>query len=147
MASYLSNYIRTVSYLKPRQMAYQLIRRLGPGAKATPIAGGVVPRQGVAPVQPLCRQMKRDENTFTFLNKTRSFDPACFDWSPQTVGKLWRYNLHYFDYLNEKKRSWESKARLVEKLDSEHSPGYAGCMGTFSGFPAYRQLDQALSVA
>jgi len=30
-----------------------------------------------------------------------------------TGGKLWRYNLHYFDYLHEEGRSWENKVFLL----------------------------------
>ena len=39
-------------------------------------------------------------NTFSFLNKTRKFDNN-IDWEFADYGKLWTYNLTYFDFLNQ----------------------------------------------
>jgi uncharacterized heparinase superfamily protein len=36
---------------------------------------------------------------FTFLNETRP-PPDCGGWNKPDVPKLWRYNLHYFDWIN-----------------------------------------------
>jgi uncharacterized heparinase superfamily protein len=46
---------------------------------------------------------------FTFLNETRpvGFPP---DWSARSASKLWRYNLHYFDYL------WQLDFRSARRL-------------------------------
>ena len=41
------------------------------------------------------------KNTFTFLNKTQKFDTH-IDWEFADYGKLWTYNLTYFDFLNQK---------------------------------------------
>ncbi len=40
------------------------------------------------------------KNTFTFLNKTQQFDNN-IDWEFAYYGKLWTYNLTYFDFLNQ----------------------------------------------
>lgn len=40
-------------------------------------------------------------NEFTFLNLTKKFDEE-IDWNYKNHGKLWTYNLTYFDYLKEK---------------------------------------------
>ena len=40
-------------------------------------------------------------NTFTFLNKSVSFSDS-IDWDYMDNGKLWAYNLNYFDFLNQK---------------------------------------------
>lgn len=37
-------------------------------------------------------------NRFTFLNRTREF-PGEIDWDPPGEERLWRYNLHYADYV------------------------------------------------
>jgi len=110
----LSHYVRTVSHLKIRQIAYQLIRRFCPRSKALLITRSVAPRQGMALTQPLNLRMQGKKNNFTFLNVTKRFDKAGFDWSSPEMGKLWRYNLHYFGYLNEKGRPWQSKAFLID---------------------------------
>jgi hypothetical protein len=105
--------LRTVSHLKPRQIAYQLIRRLGLRTKVSQVNGSIAQRQGVTLNPFIVRRMYGDENAFTFLNLTRRFDPARSDWAASGMDKLWRYNLHYFNYLNEEGRLWESKAFLV----------------------------------
>lgn len=38
--------------------------------------------------------------TFVFLNQPCSFE-AAYDWEYKEYGKLWTYNLHYFDWLNQ----------------------------------------------
>ena len=42
----------------------------------------------------------RGLNTFSFLNISHSF-PETIDWNYDKYGKLWTYNLNYFDYLNQ----------------------------------------------
>ena len=41
-----------------------------------------------------------DSNTFTFLNQSITFSNG-IDWDYMDHGKLWAYNLNYFDYLNQ----------------------------------------------
>lgn len=50
----------------------------------------------------------KGNNTFTFLNITHSFGPT-IDWKIQQYGKLWNYNLQYFDYV------------LDDSIDAVHS--------------------------
>jgi uncharacterized heparinase superfamily protein len=107
------HYARTVSHLKLRQITYQLIHRFGSQTNLAPIIESIALRQGVALAQPLYRRKGGEENTFIFLNRIKRFDPAHFDWSATEMCKLWRYNLHYFDYLHEKWRSWDSLAFLL----------------------------------
>ena len=43
-----------------------------------------------------------EENRFCFLNKSQIFEPHHINWNDeQTYGKLWAYNLNYFDFLNQ----------------------------------------------
>lgn len=42
----------------------------------------------------------RKKNTFTFLNQSQSFSNG-IDWNFSEKGKLWTYNLNYFDFLNQ----------------------------------------------
>ena len=69
--------LRTVRYLKPRQIWYQVWRRVQKGLEARPKCGdGELPE-------------------FTFLNLTAK--PK--GWNDKSLDMLWRYNLHYFDYV------------------------------------------------
>ena len=111
---YFLRFFRTISYLKFRQIFYQIIRRLSPKKKAFPITASVNLRPKVKMSTTLLRQMQGEENEFTFLSITKRFDSAAFDWKSPECSRLWRYNLHYFDYLNEKNRPWKNKAFLLD---------------------------------
>jgi uncharacterized heparinase superfamily protein len=53
------------------------------------------------------------DRTFTFLNLTHAFGEQ-IDWNWVGYGKLWNYNLQYFDYLHDRQVKLESKVALVE---------------------------------
>lgn len=52
-------------------------------------------------------------NTFSFLNFSHSFSLE-IDWNYDQFGKLWTYNLNYFDYLNQEKISKNEGLQLIE---------------------------------
>ena len=52
------------------------------------------------------------ENGFTFLNQTHAF-PGPIDWDFPHFGKLWTYNLNYFDYLQQSQVTPEKGLRLI----------------------------------
>lgn len=51
-------------------------------------------------------------NSFTFLNLTKSFESI--DWNYSGYGKLWTYNLTYFDFLNQEGFSMEEGLKLID---------------------------------
>jgi hypothetical protein len=51
-------------------------------------------------------------NIFTFLNLTKSFSDQ-IDWNYTGYGKLWTYNLNYFDFLNQKDITKEIGLKLI----------------------------------
>jgi len=57
---------------------------------------------------------------FVFLNKEKEFDNI--DWNYKDFGKLWTYNLNYFDFLKQKEISKEEGLNLIKdfllKLDT-----------------------------
>lgn len=53
------------------------------------------------------------ELTFKFLNISHSFNDK-IDWNYQKYGKLWTYNLNYFDFLNQDSISKEDGISLIE---------------------------------
>lgn len=60
---------------------------------------------------------------FRFLNATKTFNGEDIDWKSSEMPKLWRYNLHYFDYLLAEDRSLERKRRLINHWIARNPPG------------------------
>lgn len=54
----------------------------------------------------------RGNQTFRFLNLENKFEQK-IDWSYEKNGKLWNYNLEYFDYLHQEDVSVEEKINLI----------------------------------
>jgi len=55
-----------------------------------------------------------ENQTFTFLNIKQSFESEVFEWNYSKYGKLWTYNLNYFDYLRQENMSCEKGESLIE---------------------------------
>lgn len=53
-----------------------------------------------------------DDNSFEFLNIKHEFKES-IDWNLDIYGKLWTYNLNYFDFLNQSDVSNEVGLRLI----------------------------------
>lgn len=56
----------------------------------------------------------KNNNFFCFLNLEKKFD--IIDWNFMDYGKLWNYNLEYFDYLNQDDISKEEKLKLIHSF-------------------------------
>ena len=57
----------------------------------------------------------KKENSFTFLNISYSFSDK-INWNFNQFGKLWTYNLNYFDFLNQENISKETGLRLIQNF-------------------------------
>jgi uncharacterized heparinase superfamily protein len=106
-------YWNTIRYLRPRQLGFQLMRRAPTGRLSRP--RGPVPPVRVPVVRLPFPQSPTTgiPGTFRFLNVARDFDAGSFDWSAPDMSRLWRYNLHYFDYLGDSNRTAQEKADLL----------------------------------
>ena len=106
----------TVKHLKPIQIYYRLYyffrnRTFTARAVQTPM--------------PVLKAIKWEEKlkyhlsylqknkSFTFLNITHKFSDQ-IDWNFDGYGKLWTYNLNYFDYLRQKNMSKDIGIRLIK---------------------------------
>ena len=95
--SHLKRLLLTVRHLRVRQIAYQIWYRLYPGTKPDLPNIGVRSFGEVIPwvEKPNCWE---PGVAFSFLNERQlQYEPV--EWEQQGVGKLWLYNLHYFDCL------------------------------------------------
>ena len=101
---------RTVRHLTTRQLIYQVLNRLrGRGKlripKSSPAAYFLaVPEAG--------KPVSRQKETFTFLNQSVHFVDD-IDWNYSALGKLWTYNLNYFDFLNQPGMKPDEGQRLI----------------------------------
>ncbi|MBM9532267.1 hypothetical protein JWG42_19105, partial [Desulfoprunum benzoelyticum] len=66
---------------------------------------GIARRPGLSLTPPLPRHCGGEPWALTFIGVRKTFDPDRFDWASMDQDKLWRYNLHYFDFLHEPVRS------------------------------------------
>ncbi len=57
--------------------------------------------------------------TFEFLNQTHKFKEE-IDWNFSKYGKLWTFNLNYFDFLNQKNISKEEGLQLIGDYIDNH---------------------------
>jgi uncharacterized heparinase superfamily protein len=110
-------YWRTVRHLRFSQIAWQLWYRLMPVPAARQL-GGTVRRElpGLASLQPFAIPVLPDIDAaqIGFLNHTRPLDVAAIDWASAAEPKLWRYNLHYFDYLHWPVYTAAMKQQLID---------------------------------
>jgi uncharacterized heparinase superfamily protein len=66
-----------------------------------------------------------DDTTFRFLNVSVNLRSRQnkFEWAPRCVQRVWRYNLHYFEYLRESLRPAKNKDRLIQSWIDENPQG------------------------
>lgn len=104
--------LQTLRYIKPIQLYYQLYYRLRKKPN---------PPKSLRDFKPLAKlefhphmavqQSLLGTNQFEFLNVKQKFDHI--DWNYAEHGKLWTYNLNYFDFLNQEKTSKEQGLALI----------------------------------
>lgn len=91
-------YGRTVRHLTLRQVVYQVLHRLRPPARLRLLK--ITPATCFVNPSPPIKIVSWQQNGFTFLNQTQQFLGE-IDWNYGSFGKLWTYNLNYFDFLNQ----------------------------------------------
>jgi uncharacterized heparinase superfamily protein len=119
-------YLRTARHLRARQIAFQVLRRVMPARTAPhppeppatrpPAAGArfIEPATGDATFEPL---------RFRFIGLERDFRSRGVDWACADMPRLWRYNLHYFDWMLDPRRAPESTLRLTHDWLLHNPPG------------------------
>jgi hypothetical protein len=113
-------YINTLRYLKFKQIVYRVFYFLK--RRSLPAPGSGSPRH--LPDSPvpgdsrflfLPASPSYHLGAFTFLNVSKSFQDNII-WSFADYGKLWTYNLNYFDFLNQPDMSPEKGMELIRSF-------------------------------
>lgn len=100
----LLKYFHTLKYLKQKQIFYRLyyllrsrLRRFTKFHYVMRLPSHSVTLHFLPSISFMTE--KKDDKCFTFLNRTHCFESS-IDWNEKKFGKLWTYNLTYFEYLN-----------------------------------------------
>lgn len=117
----LSKYLHTVRYFRPGQFGYLIFRRLFPAGMATVAPKTVVPKRFAPKPFPSKYRSWLGGNRFEFLNDARDLGSPP-NWGMPEASYTWRYNLHYFDYLNQPEIDRKTCHRLVKDWISGHPP-------------------------
>ena len=102
---------RTVRHLTPRQVVYQVVYRLR-GRAVLRLPDGK-PNTYTLTVPDADKPISYTNQTFTFLNQSVCFTDE-IDWNYAKNGKLWTYNLNYFDFLNQPGMPVETGLELMQ---------------------------------
>ncbi len=116
--------IRTLKYLRFRQLVYLFIRRVLP-ARTTQIDHQVAINPEFKLATPITTE-SGDADSLCFIGCCEKIDSKTIDWHPRTKSKLWCFNLHYFDYLRDCSRSQKNKFELIESWLT-HCPQQPSC--------------------
>ena len=119
----LGLYLRTLTYLRPSQIAYFLQRRILPQFRSVAKMADARRRSGVSMLPGISvSKSTGDDSHFRFLGQSKCHSPESADWACKDMPKLWRYNLHYFDYLHDSERSLENKSLLITDWIERNPP-------------------------
>jgi uncharacterized heparinase superfamily protein len=72
---------------------------------------------------PWLRRPPQGKGGFTFLNLRKDFPTCSIDWRSPEMPKLWRYNLHYFDYLHGLEQPVMEGLRLIDDWIANNPAG------------------------
>ena len=116
----------TVKYLKPVQIYGRVWHRLY-RPRVPSLSSPSIRLPGRTLILPIEKKKTLVAPTrFRFLNQEHGITNAS-DWNDLSIDKLWLYNLHYFDYLNEKNDEQENEiCRSVIERWIRENPPFAG---------------------
>jgi uncharacterized heparinase superfamily protein len=119
----LSRYYHTLKYLKAKQLFYQFWYKASAVIKPYKKCKGFSYFEyiGLPPMHKLLvvsNNKYLGNNTFQFLHIKHAFDDN-IDWNFLGHGKLWNYNLQYFDYLHDETLNNQEAEKLISSFIAE----------------------------
>jgi hypothetical protein len=107
--------LNTIKYLKPTQVYYRFyyffsnrVFNIEAGEKLVPNKDSIKWKSKLHSSY----SYSDKKTSFTFLNISHNFSDQ-IDWNYESYGKLWTYNLNYFDFLNQKEMSKEIGVSII----------------------------------
>lgn len=122
----LKLYVQTLRHLKPVQLWYQIYYRLCNKRVKFSVPQNVPSSLSVRMNSCIPTfSFYSGNRTFEFLNRRNTFEEI--DWNFSDFGKLWTYNLNYFEFLNQENFQKEEGLQLIRDFISKkqtHKDGY-----------------------
>src|SRR5262245_17304769 len=116
-------YLRTIRHLRATQVLAQIRKRVLPVSASMSLVHDVRLRPHVQLGPCLSPpRLTNGDHSFRFLNQTKTFPIGSIDWDSREMPKLWRYNLHYFDYLFDAGKSHDAKVGLISDWIANNPP-------------------------
>jgi hypothetical protein len=111
--------LRTIRFIKPIQVIFQLKNRL---IKTVSYKSYRYPFKQSPKILSLIPDFKNNSSSyndraFTFLNLSVVF-PEKIDWNYSVNGKLWNYNLQYLDYIHQEDINLVIRLGWIEEIYS-----------------------------
>lgn len=108
---------RTLRHVPPEQLWFYFLRRGLPLRVARPTltrgaSRTLLPLTQVSPLPPV--EPILQHGCFCFLHQTAGFGPDEPDWRASGMPKLWRYHLHYFDWLKDENADHARHALVLD---------------------------------
>jgi hypothetical protein len=108
--------LRTVKYLRTKQIVYRIYYAAKP---ARSLSYYKKKRAGFSflefTINYTAQGYYKENNSFEFLNQEYTFQHN-IDWNFQQYGKLWNYNLQYFDFLHQENVANDLKDRWLKDI-------------------------------
>lgn len=120
-------YFHTLRHLKLRQVLYRIFyyARKRFGSAGSPRTSNVPATRHLTFTQAIPRSCSFEDTAFTFLNRTNVFSNN-IDWNFAGYGKLWCYNLNYFDFLNQESVARQDGLNLIHDFINSTNTRSAG---------------------
>lgn len=119
----LTKYYHTLIHLKPIQIRYQLwyrIRRSWRKLFGFKYSLSIKKEGYPVALKPFIpKHTSLNNYLFTFLNQSNTFTENNIDWNYKEFGKLWTYNLNYFDFLLQQEIKPEIGLQLINDFISK----------------------------
>lgn len=113
----LKLYFNTLKYMKPTQVFFQIYHRLRKIVESSDFSKKLeVSPEPLSFIKAIYSSPSYiiETNSFSFLNKSRTFLEK-IDWDFAEHGKLWTYNLNYFDFLIQEGMTKEGGLSLINQ--------------------------------
>ena len=117
-----SLYFHTIRHLRPQQVFFRLLRNFN-GRSSTQSVLNSIALYPLTPFAPWLNKPSQRDGGFTFLKLRKDFPGGTIDWRCMEMPKLWRYNLHYFDYCLDAERPLEDNCNLIDDWIANNPEG------------------------